>query len=82
MTGVRVALGPLALGLLQGCASLQTAEPEPDFLKRITHPAMAQNAENCPPAYVRVCSGSLTTPTLQTCGCSSPEDLHASFGGH
>ena len=82
MTGVRVALGPLALGLLQGCASLPSQEPEMDFLRRITQQTTAEAHAACPPAYVRVCSGSLNSPTLQSCGCSSPEDLHSSFGGH
>lgn len=87
MTGAGVvARSLLAVGLLQGCTSLPPLPPEPEaaFLNRLSREsaARANTSGECPPAYVRVCSGSLNPPTLLSCGCSSPEDLHTSFGGH
>lgn len=67
MTSLRLALGPLSLYLLQGCAS-PPADPS-------ANSTVVAESARCPPEYSKVCYGPTERPDLMRCGCSSVSPL-------
>jgi hypothetical protein len=64
MTSYHLALGSLALVLLQGCASAPPA-----------HPPQRLSQNECPPLFGKVCYGPSDRPDTMRCGCSTVSPL-------
>ncbi len=68
MTSLRLAIGLLCLGLMQGCTSL------PAHPRTYSRAASSESAE-CPPLFGKVCYGPTDRPDIMRCGCSSVSPL-------
>jgi hypothetical protein len=84
MKVLKIALGPVLMLLLQGCASLPTATTASnlDVLDRASREHFAgSNAQGeCPETFVKICFASISGPDAMTCGCSAEDQYRSQFG--